>query len=57
MLAGASAIDMNKDKVHPTGLIDLHKPDIKVKFLATEVLRGVNGLPIDIMGARFVGDL
>lgn len=47
LLAGASTIDMNKDKAYPMGADNPHKPNTKVKFLATEVLRGVDGLPLN----------
>jgi len=54
---GASAIDMEKVQVHPTGLVDPKEPDAKVKFLAAEALRGVGGLLLDNTGSRFVDEL
>ncbi|KAH9940470.1 Flavocytochrome c [Epithele typhae] len=57
MAAGASAIDLEKVQVHPTGLIDPNEPSAKVKFLAAEALRGVGGLLLDNTGARFVDEL
>ena len=57
MLAGASAIDLEKVQVHPTGLVDPNEPEAKVKFLAAEALRGVGGLLVDKDGQRFVDEL
>ena len=54
---GASAIDLEKVQVHPTGLVDPNDPDAKVKFLAAEALRGVGGLLLDNQGERFVDEL
>ncbi|KAI0058035.1 fumarate reductase [Artomyces pyxidatus] len=54
---GASAIDLEKVQVHPTGLVDPKEPDAKVKFLAAEALRGVGGLLLDNEGQRFVDEL
>ncbi|KZT08433.1 fumarate reductase [Laetiporus sulphureus 93-53] len=54
---GASAIDLEKVQVHPTGLVDPNDPDAKVKFLAAEALRGVGGLLLDNEGHRFVDEL
>ncbi|KAF8200747.1 fumarate reductase [Pholiota molesta] len=54
---GASAIDLEKVQVHPTGLVDPKEPDAKVKFLAAEALRGVGGLLLDNTGSRFVDEL
>ncbi|EKM54168.1 uncharacterized protein PHACADRAFT_257822 [Phanerochaete carnosa HHB-10118-sp] len=55
--AGASAIDLEKVQVHPTGLVDPNDPEAKVKFLAAEALRGVGGLLLDNQGQRFVDEL
>ena len=44
MVIGASAIDLEKVQVHPTGLVDPNKPNGKVKFPAAEAPRGVGGL-------------
>lgn len=55
--AGASAVDLEKVQVHPTGLVDPKEPDAKVKFLAAEALRGVGGLLLDNTGKRFVDEL
>ncbi|KAH9163929.1 Flavocytochrome c [Lactarius sanguifluus] len=55
--AGASAVDMEKVQVHPTGLVDPKEPNAKVKFLAAEALRGVGGLLLDNEGQRFVDEL
>ena len=57
IFAGASAVDMEKVQVHPTGLVDPKEPDAKVKFLAAEALRGVGGLLLDNEGQRFVDEL
>ena len=57
MSIGASAVDLEKVQVHPTGLVDLNEPDAKVKFLAAEALRGVGGLLLDNTGKRFVDEL
>ena len=54
---GASAIDMEKVQVHPTGLVDPNEPGAKVKFLAAEALRGVGGLLFNSEGKRFVDEL
>ncbi|KAL4252621.1 Fumarate reductase [Abortiporus biennis] len=54
---GASAIDLEKVQVHPTGLVDPNDPEAKVKFLAAEALRGVGGLLLDNEGQRFVDEL
>lgn len=54
---GASAVDLEKVQVHPTGLVDPKEPDAKVKFLAAEALRGVGGLLLDNTGKRFVDEL
>jgi succinate dehydrogenase/fumarate reductase flavoprotein subunit len=54
---GASAVDLEKVQVHPTGLVDPKEPDAKVKFLAAEALRGVGGLLLDSTGSRFVDEL
>jgi len=54
---GASAVDLEKVQVHPTGLVDPNEPDAKVKFLAAEALRGVGGLLLDNTGKRFVDEL
>ncbi|TFL05560.1 fumarate reductase [Pterulicium gracile] len=54
---GASAIDLEKVQVHPTGLVDPKDPEAKVKFLAAEALRGVGGLLLDNTGKRFVDEL
>ncbi|KDQ53611.1 hypothetical protein JAAARDRAFT_72548 [Jaapia argillacea MUCL 33604] len=57
MAIGASAIDLEKVQVHPTGLVDPTEPEAKVKFLAAEALRGVGGLLLDNEGQRFVDEL
>jgi len=57
MAIGASAVDLEKVQVHPTGLVDPNEPEAKVKFLAAEALRGVGGLLLDNTGARFVDEL
>jgi len=54
---GASAIDLEKVQVHPTGLVDPKEPEAKVKFLAAEALRGCGGLLLDNTGSRFVDEL
>ncbi|KAN0090662.1 FAD binding domain containing protein [Tylopilus felleus] len=57
MAIGASAVDLEKVQVHPTGLVDPNEPNAKVKFLAAEALRGVGGLLLDKNGDRFVDEL
>ncbi|KAH9485209.1 Fumarate reductase [Psilocybe cubensis] len=57
MAIGASAIDLEKVQVHPTGLVDPKDPQAQVKFLAAEALRGVGGLLLDNTGKRFVDEL
>ncbi|KAL4074346.1 Flavocytochrome c [Scleroderma citrinum] len=57
MAIGASAVDLEKVQVHPTGLVDPNEPEAKVKFLAAEALRGVGGLLLDKNGDRFVDEL
>ncbi|KAG6378370.1 Flavocytochrome c [Boletus reticuloceps] len=57
MAIGASAIDLEKVQVHPTGLVDPNDSNAKVKFLAAEALRGVGGLLLDNNGDRFVDEL
>ncbi|PPQ93673.1 hypothetical protein CVT25_012732 [Psilocybe cyanescens] len=57
MAIGASAIDLEKVQVHPTGLVDPKDPEAQVKFLAAEALRGVGGLLLDNTGKRFVDEL
>ncbi|KAI6044643.1 Flavocytochrome c [Pisolithus marmoratus] len=57
MEIGASAVDLEKVQVHPTGLVDPNEPNAKVKFLAAEALRGVGGLLLDKNGDRFVDEL
>jgi flavocytochrome c len=54
---GASAIDLEKVQVHPTGLVDPKDPEAKVKFLAAEALRGCGGLLLDNQGQRFADEL
>ncbi|KAF9528503.1 fumarate reductase [Crepidotus variabilis] len=54
---GASAVDLEKVQVHPTGLVDPKEPEAKVKFLAAEALRGCGGLLLDNTGKRFVDEL
>jgi len=54
---GADLIDMEFVQVHPTGLVDLKKPDAKVKFLAAEALRGSGGLILNAKGDRFCDEL
>ncbi|KAF8337636.1 Flavocytochrome c [Cantharellus anzutake] len=54
---GASAIDLEKVQVHPTGLVDPKDPEAKVKFLAAEALRGCGGILLDNEGQRFADEL
>jgi len=54
---GADLVDMEYVQVHPTGLVDLKKPDAKVKFLAAEALRGSGGIILDPNGKRFCDEL
>ena len=41
---GANSIDLEWVQVHPTGLVKPDDHDAKIKFLAAESLRGVDGL-------------
>ena len=41
----------------PTGLVKPDDPNAKIKFLAAEALRCVNGLVIDANGKRFANEL
>merc|ERR1739845_268297 len=54
---GAETIDLEWVQVHPTGLVKPDDPDAKVKFLASEALRGVGGLVFDANGKRFANEL
>ena len=47
---GAKTIDLEWVLAHPTGLVKPDDPDAKIKFLATEALRGVGGLVVDALG-------
>lgn len=40
---GAKTIELEWVQVHPTGLVKPDDPDAKIKFLASEALRGVGG--------------
>ncbi|PVH99931.1 Flavocytochrome c [Periconia macrospinosa] len=53
---GAQLLDMEMVQVHPTGLIDPVHPDLSLKFLAAEVLRGEGGILLHD-GKRFVNEL
>ena len=44
-------------QVHPTGLVKISAENEKIKFLAAEALRGVEGLLIDKNGERFCNEL
>ncbi|GAA5975605.1 hypothetical protein JCM11641_003546 [Rhodosporidiobolus odoratus] len=57
MAIGASAVDLEKVQVHPTGLVDEKEVGAKTKFLAAEALRGVGGLLLDAEGNRFCDEL
>merc|ERR1712070_1230908 len=54
---GAKTIDLEWVQVHPTGLVKPDDADAKIKFLATEALRGVGGLVLDALGKRFANEL
>merc|ERR1712137_452792 len=54
---GAGTIDLEWVQVHPTGLVKPDEPDVKIKFLAAEALRGVGGLVLDANGNRFCNEL
>ena len=47
---GAKTMDLEWVQVHPTGLVKPDDPDAKIKFLASETLRGVGGLVFDAFG-------
>jgi len=55
--AGADTFDLHAVQVHPTGLIDPHDKDNKVKFLAAEALRGSGGIILNSKGEKFCDDL
>ncbi|KZP14778.1 hypothetical protein FIBSPDRAFT_959370 [Athelia psychrophila] len=57
MLAGASAINMEKVQVHPMGLGNPKERDPKVKFFAVEALCGVGGLLLYNTGTWFVDEV
>eukprot|EP00931_Biecheleriopsis_adriatica_P056632 TRINITY_DN33565_c0_g1_i1.p1 TRINITY_DN33565_c0_g1~~TRINITY_DN33565_c0_g1_i1.p1 ORF type:complete len:1185 (+),score=298.75 TRINITY_DN33565_c0_g1_i1:50-3556(+) len=54
---GASLVDLDRVQLHPTGFVDLAKPQEKTKTLAAELLRGVGGLLLDRNGKRFTDEL
>jgi len=56
-LFGGSAIDFEWVQVHPTGLVKISAENEKIKFLAAEALRGVEGLLIDKNGKLFCNKL
>ncbi|KAL0477897.1 fumarate reductase [Acrasis kona] len=53
---GAKLVDMDQVQVHPTGLLDVNKPNQKILFLAAEALRAYGAL-LFCNGKRFVNEL
>lgn len=53
---GAQLIDMDQVQVHPTGFVDPASPDVPLKFLAAEMLRGEGGILL-LNGKRFINEL
>ncbi|CCC06565.1 hypothetical protein SMACR_07424 [Sordaria macrospora] len=53
---GARLVDMDSVQIHPTGFIDPANPQVPVKFLAAEMLRGEGGILLH-SGKRFVNEL
>ena len=47
MSVGANGINLEKVQAHSSGLVDFNDPDVKVKFLAAEAHRGVEGLLLE----------
>ncbi|EAW11917.1 putative FAD dependent oxidoreductase [Aspergillus clavatus NRRL 1] len=54
---GAALVDMEYVQVHPTGFVDPKNPEVIVKFLAAEMLRGEGGILLSGEGTRFVNEL
>ena len=54
---GAQLVDIANVQVHPTAFVDPAKPDVKVKTLCAELLRGVGAILLDAAGKRFVNEL
>eukprot|EP00930_Biecheleria_cincta_P084104 TRINITY_DN73595_c0_g1_i1.p1 TRINITY_DN73595_c0_g1~~TRINITY_DN73595_c0_g1_i1.p1 ORF type:complete len:1181 (+),score=280.85 TRINITY_DN73595_c0_g1_i1:35-3544(+) len=54
---GADLVDLDRVQLHPTGFVDLSKPQEKTKTLAAELLRGVGGLILDRQGRRITDEL
>ena len=54
---GASLFDMDAVQVHPTGFIDLKKPNAREKILVAECLRASRELLINEKGYRFTNEL
>merc|ERR550514_353148 len=54
---GGSAIGLEWVEVHPTGFVKPDDPEVKLKFVAAELLRGVGGILLDSTGKRFVNEL
>jgi len=54
---GAQLVDMDRVQLHPTGFVDMKKPQENTKTLAAELLRGVGGLMLDRFGRRFADEL
>lgn len=53
---GARLVDMDSVQIHPTGFVDPANPQVAVKFLAAEMLRGEGGILLH-NGKRFVNEL
>ncbi|KAK1783240.1 FAD binding domain-containing protein [Copromyces sp. CBS 386.78] len=53
---GARLVDMDSVQIHPTGFVDPANPQVPVKFLAAEMLRGEGGILLH-NGKRFVNEL
>mmetsp|Transcript_120085 Transcript_120085/g.299554 ORF Transcript_120085/g.299554 Transcript_120085/m.299554 type:complete len:1223 (-) Transcript_120085:541-4209(-) len=54
---GAKLVDMDRVQLHPSGFVDVSKPDEHTKTLAAELLRGVGGLILDRHGRRITDEL
>ncbi|KAG8169285.1 hypothetical protein KVR01_000030 [Diaporthe batatas] len=53
---GAHLVDMDSVQIHPTGFILPSDPQLRVKFLAAEMLRGEGGILLH-KGKRFVNEM
>lgn len=53
---GAHLVDMESIQIHPTGFVNPSEPQVRVKFLAAEMLRGEGGILLH-QGKRFVNEM